>query len=73
MLEKIFGLRKENGQLIFIFFGIKMRFKSPCINQLEEVCCIQNLAKIKQKNTKFPHPVGIVIHPKVNIGVKGTN
>lgn len=72
MLEKIFGLRKENGQLIFIFFGIKMRFKSPCINQLEEVCCIQNLAKIKQKNTKFPHPVGIVIHPKVNIGVNCT-
>ena len=68
MLEKIFGLYKENSQIILVFLGIKIKFKSPSINQLGEVCCIQNLRYIKEQNTYFPHPIGIVIHPKVKIG-----
>lgn len=68
MIEKIFALYKENAQLILILFGIKMRFKSPVVNQLEELCCIQGLQHIKKQNTYFPHPIGIVIHPKVKIG-----
>ena len=68
IIEKLFGLYKENGQLIVKIFGIKMKFKYAGINQLEDVCCIQNLQKFKEQNTYFPHPVGIVIHPDVKIG-----
>ena len=68
MLEKIFGLYKENSQIILIIFGIKIKFKSPLINQLGELCCIQNLKYIQKQNTFFPHPIGIVMHPKVKIG-----
>ncbi len=68
MLEKIFACYKENAQLIIVIFGIKLKFKTPTINQLEEVCNIQNLIKLKKQNTYFPHPIGIVIHPKVILG-----
>jgi len=68
IIEKLFGLYKENGQLIIKLFGIKMKFKYAGINQLEDVCCIQNLPKFKEQNTYFPHPIGIVIHPDVKIG-----
>ena len=68
LIELLFGLYKENGQLVVKIFGIKMKFKWANINQLEDVCCIQNLPKLKEQNTYFPHPVGIVIHPDVKIG-----
>lgn len=64
----LFGLYKENGQLIIKIFGIKMKFKYAGVNQLEDICCIQNLPKFKEQNTYFPHPIGIVIHPDVKIG-----
>ena len=68
LFNYLFGLYKENGQLIVKVFGIKMKFKYAGINQLEDVCCIQNLPKFKEQNTYFPHPIGIVIHPDVKIG-----
>lgn len=68
ILDKLFGLYKENGQLILKIFGIKIKFRWANINQLEDVCCIQNLNKLRQQNTYFPHPIGIVIHPDVKIG-----
>ena len=68
ILEKLFGLYKENGQLILKLFGIKMKFRWANINQLEDVCCIQNLHKLRKQNTHFPHPIGIVIHPDAKIG-----
>lgn len=68
LINLLFGLYKENGQTIIKLFGIKIKFKSVNINQLEEVCCIQNLPKLLEQNTKFPHPIGIVIHPDVKIG-----
>ena len=68
LLEKLFGLYKENGQLIVKVFGIKIKFKYAGINQLEDVCCIQDLPKFKKQHTYFPHPIGIVIHPDVKIG-----
>jgi len=68
IINTLFGFYKENGQIIVKIFGIKIKFKSANINQLEEACCIQNLAKLKEQNTYFPHPVGIVIHPNVKIG-----
>ncbi len=68
LFNYLFGLYKENGQLIVKVFGIKIKFKFFGINQLEDVCCIQDLPKFKEQNTYFPHPVGIVIHPDVKIG-----
>ena len=68
ILNYLFGLYKENGQLIVKVFGVKMKFKYAGINQLEDVCCIQDLPKFKNQNTYFPHPIGIVIHPDVKIG-----
>ena len=68
LIETFFGLYKENGQLVVKVFGIKMKFKLANINQLEDVCCIQNLPKLIEQNTHFPHPVGIVIHPDAKIG-----
>ena len=67
-IELLFGAYKENGQLVIKLFGIKIKFKWANINQLEDVCCIQNLPKLKKQNTYFPHPIGIVIHPDVKIG-----
>ena len=68
LINLLFGIYKENGQLVVKIFGIKMKFKWANINQLEDVCCIQNLPKFIQQNTYFPHPIGIVIHPDVKIG-----
>lgn len=68
IINYLFGLYKENGQLVVKVFGIKMKFKYAGINQLEDVCCIQDLPKFKERNTYFPHPIGIVIHPDVKIG-----
>lgn len=68
LIELLFGIYKENGQLIIKIFGIKIKFKWANINQLEDVCCIQNLKKLQEQNTYFPHPIGIVIHPDVKIG-----
>lgn len=68
IIDLLFGLYKENGQLVVKIFGIKMKFKWANINQLEDVCCIQNLPKLIEQNTRFPHPIGIVIHPDVKIG-----
>ena len=68
LFNYLFGLYKENGQLVVKVFGIKMKFKYAGINQLEDICCIQNLPKFKEQNTYFPHPIGIVIHPDVKIG-----
>lgn len=62
----LFDCYRENAQLIIKFFGIKFKFKSFTINQLEDVCCIQNIKNIK--NVIFPHPIGIVIHPEAIIG-----
>ena len=67
LFAKCFNCYRQNSQIILKIFGIKFKFKSFSINQLEDVCCIQNLENIK-KSVYFPHPIGIVIHPKVEIG-----
>ena len=68
IVSKFFGCYRQNAQIIIKIFGIKMKFKSFFINQVEDVCCIQNLEKLKNNNVYFPHPIGIVIHPKAVIG-----
>lgn len=68
IISNLFNCYRQNAQIIIKIFGIKMKFKSFSINQLEDVCCIQNIEYLKNNNTYFPHPVGIVIHPKAQIG-----
>jgi serine O-acetyltransferase len=68
IISKIFALYKQNSQIILVLFGIKIKFKYPGINLLEDACLIQNLKELQEKNTKFPHPIGIVINSKAKIG-----
>ena len=68
LFRKIFGLYKEDAELVFVLFGIKIKFKYPCVNRLEELCAIPHLQELLDKNTKFPHPIGIVINPNAIIG-----
>ena len=67
-IGKIFAFYKQDASIHLIIFGIKIKFKSPHINRLEDICLIPNLKDLEEKNTKFPHPIGIVIHPQVKIG-----
>ena len=65
---RFFGLYKENSHIILRFFGIKMTFRFPLINQLEDCCCIPDLKRLLNNNTTFIHPVGIVISKNTVIG-----
>ena len=68
IMKRIFAVYKEDGALIFVILGIKIKFKYPGLNRLEEICAIQNLEKLLENNTKFPHPIGIVINKNAKIG-----
>ena len=68
IIRKIFSLYKEDGSVVFVFLGIKFRFKAHNINRLEELCIIPNLDELLEKNTYFPHPIGIVINKNAKIG-----
>ncbi len=67
-LKKLFAFYKEDAELIFVIFGIKIKFKYPAINRLEDICTIPNLKELLKKGTKFPHPIGIVINGNAKIG-----
>jgi len=67
---KFFALYKEDSHIILRFFGIKMTFRFPLINQLEDCCCIPNLNRLLENNTHFVHPVGVVISKSAVIGKK---
>ena len=61
-------LIKTDNRFIINLFGLKIKFKNPFFSQLEDMCCIPNLEYLKKQNTKFPHPIGIVIHKNVIVG-----
>ena len=65
---KFFALYKENAHLILKIFGIKMTFRFPLINQLEDCCCIADLKRLLENETVFIHPVGVVISKNAIIG-----
>ena len=67
-ISKVFNIYKNDGEIVFVIFGIKMKFKSPTINRLEDVCIIPQLKELLEKNTYFPHPIGIVINKNVKFG-----
>lgn len=68
MHKNLFGLYKNDAHIILVLFGIKMKFKSFAINQLEDMCYIPNLSTLLKQGTKFPHPIGIVINKECEIG-----
>ena len=68
IIRKIFFLYKEDGSVVLVLWGIKFRFKAHNINRLEELCIIPNLDELLEKNTYFPHPIGIVINKNAKIG-----
>lgn len=59
---------KQTGHICINIFGIKIKFKNPLINQLQDCCIIENFEYIKKQGTKFAHPIGIVIAKDVKIG-----
>lgn len=67
-INNIFNLYKVDAEIILVLFGIKIKFKSPTINRLQDICVIPQLDELLEKNTYFPHPVGIVINGKTKIG-----
>lgn len=52
---------KEDNHINIRFLGLKIKFKNPFVNQLEDCCSIHNLKELQKKRIKFPHPIGIVI------------
>ena len=68
VFTKYFGLYKENARIVLKIFGLKLKFQSFFINQLEDCCCIPNMTHLKEQGTVIVHPVGIVIHPKAKLG-----
>lgn len=64
----MFEILKEDGRIKIKFFRLKITFKNPLINQLEDCCCIENLKELKKLKIQFPHPVGIVISKDAKFG-----
>ena len=64
----IFRVYRNDGHVVIEIFGVKMRFKNPLVNRLRDCCCISKLDYLLKQGTRFPHPVGIVIHKCVIVG-----
>lgn len=64
----IFSITRADGRIIIYFFGLRMKFKNPLSNRLSSCCCIEQLRELRELNTAFPHPVGIVISKETVIG-----
>ena len=67
-LSKLFCIKKQNAHIEITFLGIKLKFRNPFINPLEDCCCIPNLEYLLSQNPRIWHPVGIVIHKNAIIG-----
>lgn len=52
---------KENNHINIRILGLKIKFKNPFVDQLEDCCSIHNLKELRKKRIKFPHLIGIVI------------
>ena len=68
MLSKIFKIMRENGHVLIILFGLRIKFKNPVVSQIGDCCCIPDLQRLLDNGVKFPHPIGIVITKDVVIG-----
>ena len=58
----------DSDHIVFVLFGIKLKFKNINKRPLQNNCCIANLEQHLKNNIRFPHPVGICIGKDVIIG-----
>ncbi len=65
---KLFNIYKANAQIIVVIFGFKIKFDYPLLKHIEDMCFIPKLDELLDKNTFFPHPIGIVINGNVKFG-----
>lgn len=68
IIKKFYETYKEDAHRVVKIFGIKLRFKTPTLNPLEDICNIPHLHELLENGTIFPHPIGIVIHRRAIIG-----
>ena len=66
IIKRLFGLYREDAELIFVVFGLKLKFKYPGINRLQDICAIPQ--KYLNHDISFPHPIGICINKNAKIG-----
>ena len=67
-MASLFRIYKQNAKIIVEILGIKMTFKNPIINHLEDCCFIPDLDELRKKNVRFVHPIGIVIVRGAQLG-----
>ena len=65
-IKRLFGLYREDAELIFVILGLKLKFKNPGINRLQDICAIPQ--KYLNHDISFPHPIGICINGNAKIG-----
>ena len=68
MIKNLFRISREDGHILIILFGVKIKFRNPLVSQLRDCCCIPNLQRLLDNGVAFPHPVGIVISKDAVIG-----
>ena len=61
-------ISKADNRFVINLFGLKIKIRNIFFNPLEDMCSIPNLEYLKKQGTKFPHPIGIVIHKNVIVG-----
>ena len=64
----LFSIHCENARIVIKIGKAKIKFKNIFVNQLANCCNICELDRLKKLGTKFPHPIGVVILPRVKIG-----
>ena len=62
MIDKIFSIKRCGMNRVFTIFGIKIKFP------INTTCSLPDLKMLKEKNTEFPHPIGIVIAEGAKLG-----
>ena len=64
----LFSVRKECGHRVISILGLKIKLRDKSYNPLEDFCQIENLNYLERQGTRFPHPIGIVLHKKTKVG-----
>ena len=64
----LFSVRKECGHRVISILGLKIKLRDKSYNLLEDFCQIENLNYFEKQGTRFPHPIGIVLHKNTKVG-----
>ena len=52
-MASLFRIYKQNAKIIVEIFGIKMTFKNPIINHLEDCCFIPELDELRKEKLRY--------------------